>query len=124
MLKPSITNEKNKKAIEIVYIVIALIEQCGNNKPHIKASTIIERNQLLRQAIERCKTPGNVNNILSRSFSKAWKLLNTHTVLKEYYANIQLPDTESKDFKALWIPTSSTLDKVFTFQHDGKVKNR
>ena len=122
MIKSSIAKEKNKKAVEIIFIVVALIEQCGNNEPHIKARTIIERNQLLKQALERCKTPGNINNTLTRAFTKAWKLLITHTTLKERYRNIQLPDTDAKDFKALWIPTSSSLDKVFSFKHDGKIR--
>lgn len=124
LINASIAKEKNKKAVEIVFIVVSLIEQCGDNLPHIKASTIIERNQLLKQAIEHCKTPGNINNILSRAFTKAWKLLNTHTTLKERYKDIQLPNTDAKDFKAIWIPTSSTLDKVFTFPHNGKIKEK
>ena len=62
------------------------------------------------------------NNILTRAFTKAWKLLITHTTLKERYWNIQLPDTDAKYFKALWIPTSSSLDKVFLFKHDGKIR--
>ena len=123
MIKSSIAKEKNKKAVEIVFIVVALIEQCGNNEPHIKASTIIERNQLLQQAIEQCKTPGNINNILTRAFSKAWELLSTQTTLSEHYKDIQLPNTKSKDFKAIWIPTSTSLDKVFTFKHNGKTKD-
>lgn len=122
MIKSSIAKEKNKKAVEIVFIIVSLIEQCGNNEPHIKASTIIERNQPLKQAINKCKTQGNINNLLTRAFSKAWELLNTHTTLKEHYIDIQLPDITAKDFKALWIPTSSSLDKVFSFKHNGKIK--
>lgn len=120
MIKSSIAKEKNKKAVEIVFIVVALIEQCGNNEPHIKASTIIERNQLLRQAIENAKTLSNVNTQLQRSFTKAWELLSTQTELATHYKNIQLPNPKAKDFNANWIPTSATLDKVFVFKHDGK----
>lgn len=47
----------------------------------------------------------------------------TATILASLFPrNIQLPDTDAKDFKALWIPTSSSLDKVFSFKHDGKIR--
>jgi len=123
MIRTTIAKEKNKKAVEIVFIVVALIEKCGNNVPHIKARTIIERNPLLSDSIENCSETKNINLMLSRSFTKAWELLSTQTELKKYYKNIQLPDVNAPDFKKKWIPTSSTLDMIFTFEHEGKKRS-
>lgn len=113
-----IAKEKNKKAVEIVFIVVALIEQAGNTIPHIRAKTIVERNTLLHKSLAG-QTSGNKSTLLKRAFSKAWQLLREKTYLAEAYKNIQLPDP--KDATA--IPTASALDMVFTFPHDGKNKN-
>lgn len=111
----AITKEKNKKAVEIVLIVVALIEQSGNNTPHIKVQTIVDRNRLLYESL-REQRAGSKNILLSRAFKKAWELLNTKTYLSSVYKNIQLPNPE--DISA--IPTSSTLNMVFKFPHKGK----
>lgn len=111
LIKSTIASEKNKRAAEIVAIVVPVIEQAGNNVPHIKASTIIERHPELKQAIESCKTTANKNVLLMRAFSKAWELLETQTYLKDKYKNIKFPKT---------VPSMSTLDMVFEFPHDGK----
>ena len=120
LIKSSIAKEQNKRAVEIVFCIVELIEQCGNNEPHIKAGTVIDRIPALGQAIQNCATAGNKNNQLKRAFSKAWELLITQTNLSEKYQNIMLPCPEDGAFKEKWIPTSSTLDKVFRFPHDGK----
>ena len=119
LIKSSITKEKNKKAAEIVFIIVTLIEQAGNCTPHIKASTIVERNTQLRESIESSKSTSDKNKKLSRAFSKAWELLRTQTTLTETYKNIQLPDPSAPDFSK-YIPTTSTLDTVFEFPHEGK----
>ena len=113
-----IVKERNKKAVEIVFIIVTLIEQTGNNIPHIRAKTIIERNTLLHNSLNN-QTSGNKSILLKRAFSKAWQLLRTKTFLTETYINIQLPDPQ--DTAA--IPTASTLDMVFEFPHNGKNKN-
>lgn len=118
LIDMSIAKERNKKAVEIVFIVIALIEQAGNNIPHIRVKTIIERNPLLHKCLDG-QTSGNISILLKRAFSKAWQLLRTKTFLTETYINIQLPDPQ--DTAA--IPTASTLDMVFEFPHNGKNKN-
>lgn len=118
--------ERNQKAVEIVCIIVATIEQAGsrtNTVPHISAKTIIERNPLLKHSIENTKNNANKNKYLYRAFSKAWELLRTHTDIMEKYKNIKLPDPEDKDFKAKYIPTMSTLDMVFEFPHEGKIKD-
>lgn len=108
LIKSTITKERNKRAVEVVFIVCTLIEQAGNNIPHIKASTIISRCPDLKQALEYTQNP---NQLLKRVFTKAWQLLKTQTILTEKYKNIKFPDA---------IPTKSTLDMVFEFPHDGK----
>ena len=56
LIKSSITKEKNKKAAEIVFIIVTLIEQAGSNTPHIKASTIVERNAQLKESLISSKS--------------------------------------------------------------------
>lgn len=41
----------------------------------------------------------------------------------EKYKNIQIPDPKDKDFKEKYIPTMGTLDMVFKFPHEGKIKD-
>ena len=118
LVKSSIMKEKNKRAVEIVCIIVTLIEQAGDNIPHISAQTIIDRVPDLKDALETATKPSNKNLILKRAFSKAWELLKTQTGLEKAYRNIVLPDP--KDPKN--IPTGRTLDMVFEFPHDGKIK--
>ncbi len=115
LIKPSIRNERNKRAIEIVHCVVLLIERAGNHTPHIKAQTIIEQNPLLMYALEGISI-SHKNQILQRCFKKAWQLLKTQTYLEEKYKDIQLPDAEDPSY----IPNMSKLDMVFRFQHKGK----
>ncbi len=112
LVNREIAKERNKKAIEIVLIVTALIERAGGFKPHIKAKNIIERTCLLNHSLTGQNT-SNMNLLLKRAFSKAWKLLDTKTALKNVYTDIQFPNPENT-------PTSSKLDKVFEFPHKGK----
>lgn len=111
----SIVSEKNKKALEIVFVIIALIEQAGNGTPNIRADTIISRCPRLHKSLAG-QSAGNKNNLLKRAFSKAWDLLREKTTLTTVYNNIQLPN--AKDITD--IPTSSTLSHVFEFPHNGK----
>ena len=112
LVKSSIAKERNKRASEIVCIVTTLIEQAGDNTPHIMAQTIVDRCPDLKNALEVAK-PADANKALKRAFSKAWELLQTQTDLQKAYKNIQFPDA---------IPTCGTLDMVFEFPHDGKIK--
>lgn len=118
LIDSSIVKERNKVAVENVVIIVTLIEQAGNNIPRIKASTIVERNVQLEYRLEKSK---NATQLLRRTFIRTWELLRENTRIKEVYKNIQLPDP--KDPAA--IPTMSTLNKmVFSFPHEGKIKNR
>lgn len=111
LVKASIAKEKNKRAAEIVCIVATLIEQAGDNTPHIRAQTIVDRCPDLKYALEATERSSNKTLLLRRAFEKAWELLHTQTRLEEVYKNIQLPTK---------IPTAGTLDMVFEFPHEGK----
>lgn len=118
LIDMSIVKEKNKKAVEIVCAVVVLIEQAGNSIPHIRAKTVIERCPLLSKSLDG-QSAGNKNNTLKRAFSKAWELLQEKTYLAPAYKNIQLPDSKDRNC----IPTSSRLNEVFEFPHEGKCRN-
>lgn len=111
----SIEKERNKKAVEIVMIIVALVEQAGKNTPHIRAKTIIERSSLLKKSLQNSSTQKK-DTVLRRSFSKAWELLRSNTRLSSVYKDIELPDPDNPKY----IPTSSTIEMVFRFPHKGK----
>ena len=115
LIKPSIVAERNKAAVENVMIIVKVIEQAGNNgTPHVKASTIVERNEALKLRLSKDKNPFR---LLERVFKRTWELLRAQTTLQETYKDIELPDPEDKKN----IPTPSNLDKVvFAFPHKGK----
>ena len=117
LVKPSIISERNKSAIVNVFIIVQLIEQAGDmGTPHIKASTIIERNETLRIRLQKDTHP---NRLLSRVFKKTWQLLRTQTTLLETYDSIVLPDPND----ITKIPTPSNMNKlIFEFPHRGKSK--
>ena len=117
LIDPSIVTERNKAAVINVYIIIALIEQAGNNKPHIKARTLIERNEQLADRLNRVKNPWE---LLKSTFIKTWELLRTKTRLSEEYKNINLPDPNDMTK----IPSMGNIDSmIFEFAHDGKIKH-
>ena len=57
LVKTSIAKERNKRAAEIVRIVCVLIEEAGNNTPHISAQTILDRHAELAQALGADERP-------------------------------------------------------------------
>ena len=115
LIKPSIVAERNKAAVENVMIIIKVIEQAGNDgTPHIKASTIVERNEVLKLRLSKDTHPFR---LLERVFKRTLELLREETTLQETYQDIELPDPNDKKN----IPTPSSLDKVvFEFPHKGK----
>lgn len=112
LISSDIAKERNKKAVEIVQVVVTLIEQAGNHNPNIRANTIIDRTCLLRHSLMG-KDTSTKNLLLKRAFSKAWELLKSKTALQKVYKDIQLPSPKD-------IPTTSNLDMVFRFPHIGK----
>lgn len=116
LVKSEIYKERNKSAVENVIIIVALIEQAGNNIPKIKASTLIERNPQLQERLEKAK---DKKSLLKRTFVKTWELLQTMTRLQEVYEGIRLPDPKNSQY----IPTPARINEmVFSFPHKGKKK--
>lgn len=105
-----IAKERNKKAVEIVLIMVALVERAGGFGAHIKASKIVNRTCLLKHSLIG-QTTSNKNLMLKRAFSKALQLLISKTSLKKAYRKFQFPDPA-------YIPVSSMLDEMtFKFLH-------
>lgn len=117
LIKPSIVFERNLAAVEFVCIIVQVIEQAGDNTPHIKASTLIYRNPQFEVRLN--ETEGKYKSqLLHRVFKRTWELLRDQTDLLSTYKNIQLPDPNDPAN----IPTMKTLNMVFRFPHDGKIK--
>ena len=115
LVKSSIVKERNKCAVENVMIIVQLIEQCGDNTPHISATTMIERNPQFEQRFAAAK---NKTTLLKRTFETTWRILREQTYLEEKYPDIVLPDPDDPAA----IPTVKNLNSiVFTFTHSGKV---
>ena len=113
-INKTIGDEKNKRAAEIVFIIDALITKTGNaGVPHISAGNLIDRCKELKNALEAASSTSDKNKLLRRVFTKAWELLETRTTLKEKYRNIRFE---------VGIPKMSTLDMVFKFPHEGRIK--
>ena len=106
---PKLASLKNKRAVEIVLVIIALIEQCGKyGKPHIKVSNILAHCPMLMEALEFANKNSDRTQILKRSFSTAWEYLKLYTDLEERFG-IQIPDEND-------VPTLSDYDtKVYEF---------
>lgn len=119
LIKTTIASEKNKQAVEVVYIICNLIENAGSRPgtvPNIKPSTILKEHPQLQQALDQIEDASHKNRLLRTTFSRAWELLHEQTWLETYYPGIKIPTT---------IPTMSTLDTiVFEFPHNGKVKGK
>lgn len=120
----SLKRERNKRAVRIVEIIIVLIEEAGRNAAQISAGKILEYMPDFAQELESTKLDSNKNLKLKRAFKRAFEILNeepdkvtgrTRAGLKEKYNNIQMPTVFD-------LPTMATLDKVYIFRHDGKVK--
>ena len=117
LIKSSIYGERNQAAVENVIIIIQVIEQAGNFTPNIKASTIIERNPIFKYRLDESSSR-HKTQLLERVFKRTWELLREQTHLTDVYKNIQLPDPNDPKN----IPTIKTLNMVFTFPHEGKIK--
>ena len=120
LINSTIASQRNKRAVEIVCIIVQLIERVGKGTPHIAVSTILDRHPILLQSIQKCKRNADRNTLLKKKKKKAYELLRTHTRLTEKYKNIQLPDPANKET----LPTMDTLDLVLEFPHDGIIKGK
>ena len=69
LISPSIVTERNKAAVENIKV----IEQTGDKgTPHIKASKIVERNEVLKLRLSKDTHPFR---LLERVFKRTWELL-------------------------------------------------
>ena len=118
LVHSNIAKERNKPAIEIVQVIVALLQERAEDKrenvqmttAHIKISTIIERIPLLNQKLDNTKTIADKNRVLKRAFSKTYELLKTRTDLYTYYNNLTIPEI---------VPTVSIVDQVINITHSG-----
>lgn len=119
LMKPGIGRVKNTAAVETVAIILQVIEQAGNNTPHIALRTIIDRNEALKAQLENASSDYKTR-ILSRHFKKAWSLLSEETYLEETYKKIKLPRPYIKSD----IPTMTDYreNRIYEFPHEGKKK--
>lgn len=116
LIKSSLAKERSRNAAENVRIIVALIEQAGDHIPHIRASSIVERNPQLQASLDGLKA-SDKNKVLKRTFSKTWELLRTQTDIDKVYKNIKLPDPNDP----VYLPTYKNLENtVFEFPHEGK----
>lgn len=137
-LYPSILRERNHKAVELVGIIATLIDRAGSpNKNEgsepaddskVKAANIrfrelINRSEMLKRKYESIQETSKKDDELRSVFNKTWELLLKCTDVKSCYKNIKLPDPKDKDYKK-YIPSSTRLDEVIRFPHDGKVKRK
>lgn len=134
MIKPEISKERNRVAIENVVILVqgvaqAGVAQAGGDKLgsyHISGATLLSRNVQLSNRFEASKNKGQ---LLNRVFSKTWRLLKEATTLSENYKNIcvsvngsapvLLSELNPKD--SAIIPTPATISTmVIEITHQGK----
>lgn len=116
LIKSAIAKERNKAAVENVFLIVQGMEKAGGNQYHIAATTLIERNEQLKKRLQESKNP---RQLLKRCFKRTWELLRTMTELDKRYKNIRLPDPDDPAV----IPTAKTLDSlIIVIPHEGKIQ--
>lgn len=103
IINTSITKERNKRSVEIVFAIVTMIEQSKDENVFISVQEIFDRSPQLAEALKNTIRTSNKNTLLKRAFLKAYELLEKQTTLKERYPNMVF----SEEF--LGIPTVSTL---------------
>lgn len=103
IINTSITKERNKRSVEIVFAIVTMIEQSKDENVFISVQKIFDRSPQLAEALKNTIRTSNKNTLLKRAFLKAYELLEKQTTLKERYPNMVF----SEEF--LGIPTVSTL---------------
>lgn len=115
LVKAEIQKERNKAAVENVFIICQGIAKAGAKSGgfHISAETLMQRNALMAYLYSR---DSNKNRYLQKVFKKTWELLRDKTTLTERYKNIVLPDPDNPKN----IPTKSVLKTfVIEIRHEG-----
>lgn len=109
IINTSIIKERNKRAVEIVFAIVTMIEQSDNINVCITIQDILDRSPQLAEALKKTARTSNKNTLLKRAFLKAYELLEKQTLLKERYPNMVF----SEEF--LGIPTASALNMELHF---------
>lgn len=125
----TIANERNKTAVELVYLIIAGLHQRGkvpdantyakkdmqHRDPHLVTyqtsfGSLVDDTSILSGRIQAYKSTADKNKALRRAFEKAYQLIETKTDAGEYFIDLQIPKI---------IPTISTLDDKLIISHRG-----
>lgn len=130
LVHSSIVSERNKTAVELVYLITNGLLQRGYvpdietyRKKGAKTKfpervtysitfrSLINDAPLLRGRIKSYKQVSNQNNALRRAFEKAYQLIDKKTDAAAWFIDLQGNRI---------IPTMTTLDKELTFTHNGR----
>lgn len=130
LVHSSIAKERNKTAVELVYLITTGLLQRGyvpdiqtyrkkNAKTKypervtysISFRSLINDAPLLRGRIQSYKETSNKNNALRRAFEKAYQLIDKKTDAAEWFIDLQGNRI---------VPTMATLDDELTFTHNGR----
>lgn len=130
LVHSSIAKERNKPAVELVYLITTGLLQRGYI-PDIKTyrkkdaktkypdrvtysvrfRTLINDAPLLRGRIQSYNNVNDKNKALRRAFDKAYQLLKKKTDAGEWFINLQYSTV---------VPTMANLDDDLIFTHDGR----
>lgn len=130
LVHSSIAKERNKTAVELVYLITTGLLQRGylpdiqtyrkkgakTQYPErvtysISFRSLINNAPLLRGRIQLYKETSNKNNALRRAFEKAYQLIDKKTDAAEWFVDLHGNRI---------IPTMATLDDELTFTHNGR----
>lgn len=130
LVHSSIAKERNKTAVELVYLITTGLLQRGylpdiqtyrkkgakTQYPErvtysISFRSLINNAPLLRGRIQSYKETSNKNNALRRAFEKAYQLIDKKTDAAEWFVDLHGNRI---------IPTMATLDDELTFTHNGR----
>ena len=118
LFKSTINKGRYGISREFAYVICQVIELAGSRPgtvPHISARELIHRVPQFEYKLMNMQRTSNKNTTLQRAFLRTWEILEKETILTERYKNIKFPDS---------YPTMGTLDTVYEFPHDGKIKEK
>ena len=130
LVHSSIAKERNKTAVELVYLITTGLMQRGyvpdiqtyskkgakTQYPErvtysISFRSLINNAPLLRGRIQLYKETSNKNNALRKAYEKAYQLIDKKTDAAEWFVDLHGNRI---------IPTMATLDDELTFTHNGR----
>lgn len=125
----TIANERNKPAVELVYLIVGALHQRGkvpdaktyakkdmqHDDPRlvtyqISFNSLLNDTSYLKRRVDAYKSTADKNKALRRAFEKAYQLIKTKTDAGEYFIDLHISEI---------IPTVSTLDDKLTITHHG-----